>query len=98
MKKFISIIMLMAALLCMSFPAFAEETPVPAAPAAEAAPAAPVPTTPATLPGVVAWSCPCPYLAWLCSKGWQIPGSLNTMAMTFASSAFVSLWVIYGIL
>ncbi len=105
MKKFISIIMLMAALFCMSFPAFAEETPVPAAATAEAAPAAPA-AAPKLDTGDTAWMIVATALVMLMS----IPGlalfygglaktkdSLNTMAMTFVTFCIASLlWVIYG--
>jgi len=105
MKKFISIIMLMTALLCMSFPAFAEEAPAPAAAVAEAAPAAPA-AAPKLDTGDTAWMIVATALVMLMS----IPGlalfygglaktkdSLNTMAMTFVTFCIVSLlWVIYG--
>ncbi len=105
MKRFISIIMLMAALLCMSAPAFAEEAPAPAATTAEAAPAAPAPA-PKLDTGDTAWMIVATALVMLMS----IPGlalfygglakrkdSLNTMAMTFVTFCIVSvLWVIYG--
>jgi Amt family ammonium transporter len=106
MKKFISIIMLMAALFCMSLPAFAEEAPAPAAvAAAEAAPAAPA-AAPKLDTGDTAWMIVATALVMLMS----IPGlalfygglaktkdSLNTMAMTFVTFCIVSLlWVIYG--
>ena len=106
MKTFISIIMLMAALLCMSVPAFAEEAPAPAAVvAAEAAPAAPAPA-PKLDTGDTAWMIVATALVMLMS----IPGlalfygglaktkdSLNTMAMTFVTFCIASLlWVIYG--
>ncbi len=105
MKTFISIIMLMAALVCMSAPAFAEEAPVPAAITAEAAPAAPAPA-PKLDTGDTAWMIVATALVMLMS----IPGlalfygglakrkdSLNTMAMTFVTFCIVSvLWVIYG--
>ena len=107
MKKFISIIMLMAALVCMSAPAFAEDpAPVPAVTAAaEAAPAAPA-AAPKLDTGDTAWMIVATALVMLMS----IPGlalfygglaktkdSLNTMAMTFVTFCIVSLlWVIYG--
>ncbi len=105
MKKFISIIMLMAALLCMSFPAFAEEALAPAAAVAEAAPAAPA-AAPKLDTGDTAWMIVATALVMLMS----IPGlalfygglaktkdSLNTMAMTFVTFCIASLlWVIYG--
>jgi len=105
MKKFISIIMLMAALFCMSFPAFAEEALAPAAAVAEAAPAAPA-AAPKLDTGDTAWMIVATALVMLMS----IPGlalfygglaktkdSLNTMAMTFVTFCIVSLlWVIYG--
>jgi len=106
MKTFISSIMLMAALFCMSVPAFAEEAPAPAAvAAAEAAPAAPA-AAPKLDTGDTAWMIVATALVMLMS----IPGlalfygglaktkdSLNTMAMTFVTFCIASLlWVIYG--
>jgi Amt family ammonium transporter len=93
MKTFISIIMLMAALVCMSVPAFA----------AEASPAAPAPKLDT---GDTAWMIVATALVMLMSiPGLALfygglaktKDSLNTMAMTFVTFCIASLlWVIYG--
>jgi len=101
MKKYISIIMLMAAVFCMGLPAFAGEQS--AAPMAATAAPAPAPKLDS---GDTAWMIVATAMVMLMS----IPGlalfygglaktkdALNTMAMTFVTFCIVSLlWVIYG--